>query len=117
MNISANKPSNKKAKDAFDKLIFEDGLRITKAIADKKLNVLIVILNNAKILKIRLSDYKNLSKAKQSELDNYTLIQKGIGISWASLDEDLSLKGIIKESALNAMLSNLQNKGDFGLVA
>ncbi len=34
----------------------------------------------------------------------------GIGIRWEELDEDLSIKGFIKTSALNAILRELQGR-------
>ncbi|RYE36464.1 MAG: DUF2442 domain-containing protein [Sphingobacteriaceae bacterium] len=101
---------NKKATDPFDQLIFEQGLRAKKVLlTDKKLDTLVVLLNNGVILKIALSNYPKLQKASQTELDQWELIADGIGIRWESLDEDLSIKGMIKESALNEALYQLQN--------
>lgn len=101
---------NKKATDPFDQLIFELGLRAEKVLlADKKLDSLVVILNNGTIFKIALSNYPKLKNATQEELNKWELIADGIGIRWDALDEDLSIKGIIKESALNEALHQLQN--------
>ncbi|RYE35112.1 MAG: DUF2442 domain-containing protein [Sphingobacteriaceae bacterium] len=105
-----DKIQNKKAIDPFDRLIFEQGLRAEKVLlADKKLDSLVVILNNGTILKIALSNYFKLKNATQKELNNWELIADGIGIRWDVLDEDLSIKGMIKESALNEALHQLQN--------
>ncbi|MVN22899.1 DUF2442 domain-containing protein [Mucilaginibacter arboris] len=101
---------NKKAKDPFDRLIFEQGLRAKQVLlADKKLDRLVVQLNNNMEVKIALSNYPKLKKASQAELDQWELIADGIGLRWDILDEDLSIKGIIKESALNEVLHQLQN--------
>ncbi len=105
MNTSAkdNKIVNKHSPDPFDRLIFEKGIRARQIIVDKKLNLLIVLLNNGAILKTRLSSYPRLKKASQKQLNNWELSGGGIGIRWHSLDEDLFIKGLIKESTLNAI--------------
>ncbi|MEM7108865.1 MAG: DUF2442 domain-containing protein [Bacteroidota bacterium] len=38
-----------------------------------------------------------LKKATQSQLNDYRLIGKGVGVHWPQLDEDLSLKGFLRE--------------------
>lgn len=96
-NKSNYKIANKKASDAFDKLIFEQGLRAKQVLlTDKKLDTLVVLLNNGVILRIALSSYPKLKKASQAELEQWELIADGIGIRWNALDEDLSIKGMIK---------------------
>ncbi|MBU0765571.1 MAG: DUF2442 domain-containing protein [Bacteroidetes bacterium] len=109
MNTSEDKISNKKATDPFDRLIFEKGLRIKRLIIDKELDLIILILNNGKLIKSHISYYSKLKKASQKELESWRLIGGGVGIHWESLDEDLSVKGFIKNSALNTALYNLQN--------
>jgi len=74
MRISENKISNKRAKDPIDQLI--------------------VLLNNKKIIKASLSEYKRLKKASQKQLEHFEC--DGMGIHWANLDEDLSLRGFLK---------------------
>jgi hypothetical protein len=111
-SISKNKKIvNKRATDPFDILIFEKGLRATNVIPDKKLGILIVVLNNGKLLKVSIADYKKLKKASQAQLNKWKFIGAGIGIHWEELDEDLSIKGMIKDSALNAVLHQLQGNG------
>lgn len=114
---TSNKISNKRSTDPFDQLIFEKGLRATQIVADKKLNMLLIILNNAKVLRIRLSDYKKLHKATQQQLNRWQLISNGIGIEWRDIDEDLSLKGIIKSAAINAALQSLEGKAEYSFIA
>ena len=101
---------NKKAKDTFDQLIFKQGLRIKQVLLiNKKEDILIVQLNNDAEVKIALSSYSKLKKASQQELNQWEMIADGIGLRWDGLDEDLSVKGLIKESALNEALHQLQN--------
>ena len=116
MNTS-KKTTNKKSTDPFDRLIFEKGLRVTQVVSDKKQNILLVILNNSNVLKIRLSDYKKLHKATQQQLNSWKLISNGVGIEWAEIDEDLSLKGIIKTAAMNSALKSIEEKVAYGFVA
>ena len=100
-----------KAKDPFDILIFEKGLRIKKIIIDKSLDLLVLILNNGKLIQSKISCYPRLKTASSEQLNKWSLISKGIGIYWEELDEDLSIKGFIKNSALNNALSKLQSSG------
>lgn len=86
------KTVNKRAKDPFDRLIFEQGLRAKHILADKKLNTLVVLLNNGSVLKVTLNLYPRLRNATQKQLDNWELIGGGIGIHWEDLDEDYPLK-------------------------
>jgi hypothetical protein len=107
MNTS-DKITNKKATDPFDKLIFEYKLRAKQLVIDKDLNLIIVVFNNGKLIKLQLSDYPKLKKASKKQLNNWSLIGGGIGIRWDELDEDLSIKGFIKTAALNTILRDLQ---------
>ena len=110
MNTS-DKKSNKRSNDSFDRLIFEDKLRIKNLVIDKELDMLLVIFNNGKLLKIRISDYPKLKKASVKQLQDWKLISGGVGIRWKAIDEDLSMKGFIKTAALNDALRNLQGQG------
>ena len=109
MNTSDNKIRNIRTKDPIDILIFEKGLRIKSVIIDKELDLLAVILNNGKILESSLSEYPRLAKAQVEQLEKWQLISKGVGITWKELDEDISIKGFIKTSAINEMLEHLQS--------
>lgn len=101
---------NKRSSDPFDRLIYEKGLRIQRIMTDKKLNTMLVLLNNGEALKVPVDYFEILNKATQSELDNWELSGDGTGLRWKDLDEDLSLKGLIKDSALLAMLHRLEAK-------
>jgi len=103
---------NKKSSDPFDKLIFEKGLRVKQLMADKKLNTIIILLNNGHALKVPINHFKSLKNASQADLDKWELSGNGIGIRWKNIDEDLSLKGLIKHSALSSILHRLEGKKD-----
>lgn len=107
-----NNTEDKRSSDSIDRLIFEEKLRIKTLHIDKDLDLLLLIFNNGNVLKAKLSDYPRLKKANNSELCDWKLINGGIGIQWEALDEDLSLKGFIKTSALNQMMRNLQGHGN-----
>ena len=110
MSIS-NKIQNKKSSDPFDILIFEKGLRIKNVMIDKDLDLMLVVLNNGFVIKEIISDYPSLKKATVKNLNNWRLISGGIGISWEKINEDLSLKGFLKNGAIQETLRLLQGKG------
>lgn len=112
MNTS-DKIRDKQSNDPFDRLIFEQNLRIKKLIIEKEMDMMVVIFNNGKLLKIHLSDYPKLENASNELLQDYKITGLGVGIRWNKLDEDLSLKGFIKTTALNEALRNLQSKGGY----
>ena len=78
MRTSENKITNKRATDPIDQLIFEEGLRIKDVYVNKELDVLIILLNNKKIIKTSISEYKLLKKGSQKQLENFKC--DGIGI-------------------------------------
>ena|SRR5258708_39748847 len=106
-----DKIQNKKSKDPFDNLIFEKGIRIKSLWVDKELDMLVVVLNNGFLVKETLSAYPKLKSASIKDLNKWRLISNGTGITWKTLDEDLSLKGFIKNGALHETLRLLEGKG------
>lgn len=94
MNTSNNNIVNKKASDPLDQLIFEGGLRIQQVWFDRTLDLIVVLLNNKKVLKRPLSDFDRLATATEEQLTNFE--NDGIGIHWPDVDEDLSLRGFLK---------------------
>ncbi|WP_390937069.1 DUF2442 domain-containing protein [Parapedobacter soli] len=48
-----------------------------------------------------ISQYPRLKGATGDQLRNYQLIGKGTGVHWPYVDEDLSLKGFLKNSLRN----------------
>jgi hypothetical protein len=113
MSTLDEKSKNKRATDPIDQLIFEDGLRIKRIFFDQELDLVIVLLNNKKVLKRPLSDFKALDTATLQDLENYE--NDGIGIHWPALDEDLSLRGFLKyelgSSMSAAITGKLQKEG------
>jgi hypothetical protein len=103
---------NKRAADPFDRLIFEKGLRVKQIMIDKNLNTMLILLNNGKALQVPVNYFARLKNATQNDLNKWELTGNGTGIRWKTIDEDLSLKGLIKESALISVLHRLEGKKD-----
>lgn len=80
--------------DAVDRLIYEDGLRIKGLYIDKDLDLILVILNNRKVIKYPVSINKDLFKSADNKLLNFE--NDGFGIYWPDLDIDLSLYGFLE---------------------
>ncbi len=83
--------------DELEQIIFEGGLRLVGIHFQKEVDLMMIVLNNKKVLTRQISKYKNLENASLDQLKNYRLISMGIGVHWPDLDEDLSLKGFLKE--------------------
>jgi len=66
----------------------------------KELDVLLLLLSNGSVIKVRISDYPRLKRASPDKLNRWDLISKGIGVHWEELDEDISLSGLIRNMAL-----------------
>jgi hypothetical protein len=109
MSTSNNEQYEKRAKDPFDILIHEKGLRISNMLLDKKLDLIVIILNNGKVLQSHISYYQRLKEATQEQLNQWRLISGGVGVCWENLNEDLSVKGFIRTAVLNSALLDLQD--------
>ena len=83
--------------DELEKIIYEDGLRIKALHFHPDIDLMLVVLNNRKVLQRTISASERLRNASLAQLDNYRLIGKGAGVHWEEVDEDLSLKGFLKE--------------------
>ena len=83
--------------DSLEKIIFEEGLRIQTLDIHKELDLLLIILNTKAILRQKISSYSKFKNATEQQLNKYELIAKGAGVHWPELDEDLSLKGFLKD--------------------
>jgi len=81
--------------DAIDQIIFDGGLRIKSVWLDKELDLMIILLNNRKIIQRTISDFPFLKNASDAQLKS--LNNDGFGIHWTDLDEDLSLRGFLKD--------------------
>ncbi|MFP4292998.1 MAG: DUF2442 domain-containing protein [Cyclobacteriaceae bacterium] len=62
------------------------------------------LTSNKKVLNRAISSSARLKKATASQLSNYCLIGKGAGVHWPDIDEDLSLKGFLKEEIDRSIL-------------
>ncbi|KEO71858.1 DUF2442 domain-containing protein [Anditalea andensis] len=83
--------------DTIEKLIYEEGLKINALHFHPDLDLMLIVLSNKKVLQWAISSSLRLGQATLEQLHNYRLIGKGAGVHWPDLDEDLSLKGFLKE--------------------
>lgn len=58
-------------------------------------DALYVALDDGREIKVPLEFYPRLNQATPKERENYKLIGMGTGIHWPSIDEDLSVEGIV----------------------
>jgi hypothetical protein len=64
---------------------------------------MLIVLNTKAVLRQRLSSYKSLKSAGKNALMKYEITGKGTGIYWPLLDEDLSLKGFLRDELINVV--------------
>jgi len=92
--------------DPIEEMIVSKGLRIESLrIFDDKL---FIVLNTKQVLIDRIENHKRLKSSSLQELNEFRLIAKGTGIHWTSLDEDISLYGLLKEY----FIKNFQEQSD-----
>jgi hypothetical protein len=84
--------------DPIDSIIQNGGIRIKHVDVRKDMNLLFVQLNNDLVLGISLINYPLLKKAKAKDILNFKINAGGTGIHWPTLDEDLSLRGFLKDT-------------------
>jgi len=82
--------------EQLEKLIHIEGIRIKAVHFHKDLDLMLIVLNNRKVLLSPLSVSNILADANESQLHTYELIGDGVGIHWPELDEDISLKELSK---------------------
>ena len=68
------------------------------------MDILLIILNTGSVLQEKISKYPRLRNASLTTLKTYELIGKGTGIHWPELDEDLSLKGFLRDTLKNQVV-------------
>ena len=100
MNTSLNKY------DAIEKIIFDTNLRIQNVEVKPEVNKLLIFLNTKQLLALPLSLYKTLAETDNVSVQQFELIADGTGIHWPMLDEDLSLKGLLKETLQQLVTEN-----------
>lgn len=87
--------------DVVDQFIREHRLSIQKLFFDMDMDLMLVVLNNRKILKERLSKYAALYRATAAQLQAYEI--SPMGVHWPELDADLSLKGFLESALFSAV--------------
>ena len=100
MNTLANKH------DTLEQLIYTEGVRISAIDIHANMDILLIILNTGSVLKEKLSKYPLLVKATGKQILNYELTGNGTGIHWPDLDEDLSLKGFLRDTIKDQITGN-----------
>lgn len=85
--------------DAIEAMILREGLRIADVHSYKELDLLAIVLNSGDVLQARVSVLERLKKASSAQMKRWRLIGGGIGIHWEALDEDLSLRGSVRDAA------------------
>ena len=93
--------------DTLEQLIYSEGIKIQTIDIHKEMDILLIILNTGGVLKETLSKYPRLKIASQNALNNYELIGKGTGIHWPELDEDLSLKGFLRDAIKDRIITKV----------
>lgn len=88
----------RKSFDSLEQLIITEGIEIKAVDIHREMDMLLIILNTGFVLKEKLSKYFKLTEVSDAHLHNFRLIGKGIGIIWPDLDEDLSLKGFLRNA-------------------
>ena len=89
--------------DALERMIFSNNLRIKRVDIRPTLNIMNIALNTGFVIRTNISSFPSLRKASKAKILNYKLIGNGTGIHWPSLDEDLSLKGFLKDELLKVV--------------
>lgn len=69
-----------------------------------------MLLTNSAVIKVALKHFPGIKKANKQELETVEIRVNSIGLCWSLIDEDISLKGLIKEVAINEALNRLQSK-------
>lgn len=92
--------------DSIERIIFEEGLRIQSVDMRPEDDTMFVYLNNNHTLRVRISLFNRLKLADSAALNRFEFIANGTGIHWPDLDEDLSLKGFLKEFLLQKVKSD-----------
>jgi hypothetical protein len=80
--------------DMIDQMIIENNLQIAGLSFYRQIDLMLIVLNNKRVLKRDISDFKRLKSANISQLEKYKT--SPLGVHWETLDEDISLRGLLK---------------------
>ncbi len=94
--------------DPVDELIAEEGLKVTRFVHFRALDLFLVILPNRRMISRLLSAYSAFGQACDNQLLNHTLTEAGI--HWPAIDIDLSLLGFLREEALLSLRHEFSTK-------
>jgi len=84
--------------DTLENLIYNEDWKIQAIDLHPDMDLMLIILNTGSVLKERISKYFLLTDVTKAELMNYQFIGGGTGVHWPELDEDLSLKGFLRDA-------------------
>ena len=84
--------------DTIEKLIFDLEWVIKGVDFKKEINKMLISINTGHILALSLSDYPAFFNVSDEDLVNFQITAQGTGVHWPALDEDLSLKGFLKDA-------------------
>lgn len=85
--------------DSIEQIIYENDLKIHAVDFHPELDTMIVVLNTKAVLNFSISKYPSLSKASKEQLSDYTLIGKGTGIHWPSIEKILASKAFFRQNS------------------
>ena len=91
--------------DAIEGPIFENDLKIREAHFYPDMDLMLIVLNNQYIFRYLISQSTHLKHATLAQLRKYELVGKGYEIYWPEVDEDLSLKELLKPELTIQLLS------------
>ena len=119
--IANIRPSDKivqiPSQDYADQFIAEKKIQIDTIFIDKKHDHLLFVLNNGLTMQEKISKYPLLKKASEKQLKKYNLYAGGTCVEWEELDEDLSLRGLLKDLVFEPMLKSMTKLEGFVLGA
>jgi hypothetical protein len=81
--------------DPINDYILSKGVRIESLVIHG--DRLLFFLNTNQIMMDSISNYPRLQKCTNDELNQFRLISSGMGVHWPTVDEDLSLYGLLKD--------------------
>ena len=81
----------------------KNNTKITKLTFDDKIYL---SLSSGDVLAIPYNYTKKLAKATKDELATYRLIADGIGVHFQTINEDISLRGIVRYKMENELLAS-----------
>ncbi len=92
--------------DSIGQMIFDEGLKIEAVDFHTELDVMLIILNTKAVLQQKISSFNNLRSAEHEALRNCIITANGTGINWPILDEDLSLKGFLRDELKTIVINH-----------